>query len=658
VTDRREHDPGNVLVIDAEPNGSVRVESVHTGRWHFIAESRHVGSADDVALLRRWLAARPAKEQTGIWLSLTGTLSLTEFAELESVLQDAHELFAHVELWSRRTDLHVAPNEHDLSRLGLTGFAAQTLDDLRATLDPRPATPLPSGAAGRDVCAAPIAESAQLSEPSTPRPEARRPGPRGPRACAGRARPAVPASRRSTMRLHRIRLENVRGVVERSIELSERGVTVVEGPNEIGKTTTAEAVDVLFEAKDSSRAHQVRDLFAVGTDAGPRVEVEFSTRQCRAIYVKQWGRGRTTQLTLTSPRSQRFSGDEAHARARQLLDSDVDPALWRALKIVQGESLTPAAWQHVPSLGQALDRAAAASEATSGSGCGEPEDLFARVSAEAARFFTVRTGQPTGELAAAIATYERALADVVDRRAQVRQAQSDVYDAARYAQSLAVLGEREGQLSDALKQARDDAGRVTGLRKALERAEEDRLTATADVAASEREWHQRLRDVVDVADRLETVKALRPRVEDCLAQEQAAVVQRDTVVEQLSRARTARDGARQLATATQRQVTEARQRRDLAAAGERLAAAEQHRTALDDAMAELGRCRVDDALLRRIERTSSALSQAQQARDLAAPVLTVSRLGHHDVYVDGVRLGASSGAGPEPNGAGDRRSCR
>jgi hypothetical protein len=274
------------------------------------------------------------------------------------------------------------------------------------------------------------------------------------------------------------------------------------------------------------------------------------------------------------------------------------------------------------------------------------------VSAEAARFFTVRTGQPTGELAAAIATYERALADVVDRRAQVRQAQSDVYDAARYAQSLAVLGEREGQLSDALKQARDDAGRVTGLRKALERAEEDRLTATADVAASEREWHQRLRDVVDVADRLETVKALRPRVEDCLAQEQAAGVQRDTVVEQLSRARTARDGARQLATATQRQVIEARQRRDLAAAGERLAAAEQHRTALGDAMAELGRCRVDDALLRRIERTSSALSQAQQARDLAAPVLTVSRLGHHDVYVDGVRLGASSGAGPEPNGAG------
>lgn len=443
------------------------------------------------------------------------------------------------------------------------------------------------------------------------------------------------------MRLHRIRLTNVRGVVERSIELLDHGVTVVEGPNEIGKTTTAEAVDVLFEAKDSSRAQHVRDLFAVGTDAGPRVEVEFSTRQCRAVYVKQWGRGRTTQLTLTSPSRQQFSGDEAHARARQLLDADVDPALWRALKIVQGESLVPAAWAHVPSLGQALDRAAAALEATASADCGEPEDLFARVSAEAARFFTARTGQPTGALAAAMHTYERALAEVGDLRTQMRQAQFDVDDAASHAQSLAALGEREGQLSDVLKQAREDATRVAGLREVLKRTEAERAAVAADGAAAEREWQQRLRDVVDVAERVERVKVLRPRVEDCLAQEQAAAVRRESVVEQLAAARAARDEARQLATATQQQVTRARQRRDLAVSVERLAAAGQQRATVREATNLLDRCTVDDALLRRIEQTSSALTQAQLARELAAPVLTVSRLGQHDVHVDGTCLGAA-----------------
>jgi DNA repair exonuclease SbcCD ATPase subunit len=453
------------------------------------------------------------------------------------------------------------------------------------------------------------------------------------------------------LRLHRIRLANVRGVVERSIDLADRGVTVVEGPNEIGKTTTAEAVDVLFEAKDSSRAQQVRDLFAVGTDAGPRVEVEFSTGQCRATYVKQWGRGRTTQLTVTSPRRQRFSGDEAHARARQLLDADVDPALWRALKVVQGESLIPAPWAHVPSLGQALDRAAAAGGATAGADSGEPEDIFTRVSAEAARFFTPRTGQPTGPLAAALHTYERALADVADLRAQVRQAQSDVDDAARYAQSLATLGEREGQLSDVLKQARDDAARVAGLQEALKRAEVDREAAAADAAATEREWRQRRREVADVAERVANAKALRPRVEDCLAQEQAALVRRESGVDQLSAARAAREEARQLAAATQRQVTRVRQRRDLELATERLAAAGRQRATLRDAVAALDQCTVDDALMRRIEQTSSAWTQARLARELAAPVLTVSRLGQHDVHVDGTCLGAAhtdTGAAANP----------
>lgn len=443
------------------------------------------------------------------------------------------------------------------------------------------------------------------------------------------------------MRLHRIRLTHVRGIVERSIELLDRGVTVVEGPNEIGKTTTAEAVDVLFEAKDSSRSQQVRDLFAVGTDAGPRVEVEFSTRQCRAIYVKQWGRGRLTQLTLTSPRRQQFTGDEAHARARQLLDADVDPALWRALKIVQGESLVPAAWANVPSLGQALDRAAAVLEAATGADCGEPEDLFTQVRAEAARFFTARTGQPTGPLAAAMHTYERAQVDVRELRAQVRQAQSDVDDAAGYAQRLTILGEREGRLSDVLKQSRDDAARVTGLREALERAEADHTSAAAEAAATEREWHGRLREVDDVAERVGKIKALRPRVEDCLAQEQAAAVRRESVVEQLSVARAARDEARQRAAAAQRQIARVRQRRDLAVAAERLAAVAKQRDTLKDATAVLERCTVDEELLRRIEQLCSALHQAQLARELAAPVLTVSRLGQQDVHVDGASLRAA-----------------
>ncbi len=165
VTDRRETDPGNVLVIDVEAHGSVKVEAIHTGQWHFMAESRHLGSADDVDLLRRWLAARPAKERTAVWLSLQGTLSLTESAELEKVLEAARELFAHVDLWSPRSDLHVSPDEHDLSRLGLTGFAAETLNALRGALKETPALSMTGGVAERDMAIEQVTELPQLEEP-------------------------------------------------------------------------------------------------------------------------------------------------------------------------------------------------------------------------------------------------------------------------------------------------------------------------------------------------------------------------------------------------------------------------------------------------------------------------------------------------------------
>ncbi|CAA9348174.1 MAG: DNA double-strand break repair protein Mre11 [uncultured Nocardioidaceae bacterium] len=134
VTDRRETDPGNVLVVDVEQSGVVHVETVHTGQWRFLRTHRHLGSGADVDLLREWLAAQPAKERTAVWLSLEGTLSLTESAALDAALADASDLYAHVVVWSPSTDLHVLPDDEDMTQLGLTGFAAQTLTDLCAAL--------------------------------------------------------------------------------------------------------------------------------------------------------------------------------------------------------------------------------------------------------------------------------------------------------------------------------------------------------------------------------------------------------------------------------------------------------------------------------------------------------------------------------------------
>ena len=47
------------------------------------------------------------------------------------------------------------------------------------------------------------------------------------------------------MKLHRVKLTNFRGVECREVVFAENGVTIVEGPNEVGKTAIAEGCSLL-----------------------------------------------------------------------------------------------------------------------------------------------------------------------------------------------------------------------------------------------------------------------------------------------------------------------------------------------------------------------------------------------------------------------------
>ena len=49
------------------------------------------------------------------------------------------------------------------------------------------------------------------------------------------------------MRIHRIKLENYRGVAATEIRFLTDGVTIVEGPNEVGKTSLVEAIDLILK---------------------------------------------------------------------------------------------------------------------------------------------------------------------------------------------------------------------------------------------------------------------------------------------------------------------------------------------------------------------------------------------------------------------------
>lgn len=111
---------------------SVNVQPRPVGGWTFVRRAFDVNNLDDIHLVEERLGSIEKKRSTAVKLSFVGTLDLTDKAHLDAVLEHYSDLFAALETWERQTDLAVLPDDRDLQGLGLTGFAATTLDELGA----------------------------------------------------------------------------------------------------------------------------------------------------------------------------------------------------------------------------------------------------------------------------------------------------------------------------------------------------------------------------------------------------------------------------------------------------------------------------------------------------------------------------------------------
>jgi DNA repair exonuclease SbcCD nuclease subunit len=134
--DDKEPDPGHVLVVEIDhtnPPHPVTVEHRTVGRWRFLTRHSDLNSADDVASLAAMLDAIPDKERTVVRLKLVGTLTVTDRSALDACLEKYSRLFASVRLWERHTDLAVMPADDEFDDLGISGFAAEAVDELVQT---------------------------------------------------------------------------------------------------------------------------------------------------------------------------------------------------------------------------------------------------------------------------------------------------------------------------------------------------------------------------------------------------------------------------------------------------------------------------------------------------------------------------------------------
>ena len=432
------------------------------------------------------------------------------------------------------------------------------------------------------------------------------------------------------MKIHRISLRDFRGVVEADVEFATDGVTIVQGPNEVGKSSLADALDMLIADPDSSSKSRVKAAQPVGRDVGPWVEVDIECGPYRLTYSKRWVRGAGTELVIESPAREQLQGRAAHDRVTAIIAETMDAELFAALR-------------------HALDAAAG-----SGSESAEPGGALIDAIDRERQVWSTPTGEPNKarkDLREAAETTQIAL-DEAEESLRVLEARVDEFR--RLDGELARNAEQEPDLRSTVTRLETEVQAVSAresalhdLRMAAEKAmapardataaADARTAAIAAVAAAEAEVGVITAEGVLAAARLDAALAVRTEASARLV---AALDARADAERAFDVAAADAQHLRDLFD-----LGSLRTRRGLIGDAEKTIA---------DGEAFLAGCALDAALLARIETAVVDEAGARGRRDAAGAALQITAESAQQLEVGGVPRSIAAGETLAlPVGAGD-----
>jgi DNA repair exonuclease SbcCD ATPase subunit len=302
------------------------------------------------------------------------------------------------------------------------------------------------------------------------------------------------------MKLHRLRLANYRGINESEVQFGVKGLTIVEGPNEAGKTSLSEAIRLLFDYLDSSRHSEIKAIKPVTRDIGPEIELEAESGPYVFTYFKRFHKKPETTLSITTPKPENHTGREAHERAEEILRETIDIDLWRALCIQQGEAIQQADLSRQTSLSAALDIAAGGHRADP-----REESLFDKVREEYRRYFTER-GSEKKELQDAQKAQEVSETEVASLEKQISELEKDIVRAADLGQELERLRKQEQDLRKDVSEYTKSLDEIKELENILETARLKLESAQKSEQAAKRDKEVR-QDLIDEVSRASKIIA-------------------------------------------------------------------------------------------------------------------------------------------------------
>ena len=443
------------------------------------------------------------------------------------------------------------------------------------------------------------------------------------------------------MKIHRLRLRSYRGVDEREVHFAARGVTIVEGPNEIGKSSLAEAVELLLDERDDTAKQRVREVQPVDRDDGASVEADLELGPWRFTYAKRFHRRTGTELRVVAPRVETWTGREAHERVRALLEEHVDVALWRALRIVQGAPLAQPTLGGAPSLAAALDRAAGV-----GAGGEREETLFERVRAEFERHFT-----PTGRARRPLADAERLLADATARESEARERldalDRDVASEAALRRDVAEREERIAGGRAALRDAEGGLDAIAELREAGLRLEARLEAARGREVLAVQAARQRGQLVSSYVSAQAVLESLAEVIESEEPAFIAAGAELRHVEERLEEARAQWTDADATLARARRDAALRRNERELAELRERVSRVRHEEEERARARAVLDGPPIDEAGVDAIQNAQLAVERSAARLAAEGPVVQVRPEVDLELVVDGRRVRMPAGVAVE-----------
>lgn len=429
------------------------------------------------------------------------------------------------------------------------------------------------------------------------------------------------------MILHSLELTNYRGIGHIRLEFPDVGITVVEGPNEVGKSTLLEALRHLLRTKYSSKAAAVKAVRPVGSDEGTAVSAELTLGGTRFAVTKRFNVSRGALIEI--PGQPTLSNDEAEAWLTDTLDEHLDKDLWEAMWLLQFADAAVAAEGGAP-LRSALDAAAG------GEREGAAEDsLFAAVEAEFQRYHT-----PTGLISKARTELADAAREAGEELAEARRLHDETVDLiAEFEEVDRGVGVAEADVMRSAAEVRLKEEESAAARRAAEsverlRAEVRHAEAARRVLAREveervrredrlREREERTAELAGVADADSArIEALRERLDGIHAETGTAKVRVAEAEEAL-----------EVAAREVERIRRAMELRELRVMRARL---DGIGTTLDEVEREFGAITVQDAHLEAVEAAGQRVLEARAAVNVAAAHIRVTASEPGEISIDGV----------------------